>query len=187
MRPHVSARALLRTFRRIAGVALLCAAVAIGTGALVIVQAGRSDAASGDAAIVMLSDQRGSAARTDRARQLFLDGKVARILLAGADAGSSRDDLIARGVREDAILALTDPSQTAQLREASDIFERDRLGSGVLIAEPVQTLRLLKIARDSGVALNSLPIGASSDIDLGAVAGEVGQYFRYALWEANGS
>ena len=186
MRPHISALALLRTFRRLAEVALLCAIVAFGTGALVIVQAGRSDGATGDAAIVMLADERGSAVRMDRARQLFLDGRVERILLAGANAVSSRDNLVARGVREDAIMALTEPSQTAQLREATDIFERDKLDGGTLIAEPVQTLRLLKIARDAGVVLNSLPIGASPEIDLGEVAAEVGQYFRYALWDANG-
>lgn len=186
MRPHVSALALLRTFRRLAGVAVLCSAVAIGTGALVILQAGRSAVAMGEAAVVMLADERGSAARVDRARQLFMDGKIARIMLAGADTASSRAALVARGVREDAILALTDPSQTAQLRGASDIFARDKIGSGVLIAEPVETLRLLKIARDAGVSLESLPIGASPTIDMGAVAGEIGQYFRYALWEAHG-
>lgn len=149
-------------------------------------QAGRRDAAAGDVAVVMLADQRGSAVRMDRARQLFLDGKVRRILLAGTQAGSSRDAIVARGVNEEAVVALEDPSQTAQLRQMSDIFERDNLESGILIAEPVETLRLLKIARDAGVTLDSVPVGASTEIDLGAVAGEVGHYFRYALWEAYG-
>ena len=180
MQPHISMLALWRSFRRILAFAALLVLLALGTGAAVVVQAGRSDLSTADAALVMLDDQ-GAVPRVDHARQLYSEGRVSRILLAGAAPDASRDALQKRGVKEDAIIELREPEQIQQLASAKAMLAQENLRSALLIAEPVETLRLLKIARDSDLRLASAPIGARSDISIRGIMIEVGRYFRYVL------
>ncbi len=180
MHPRISKVALWRSFRRILSFAALLVLLALGTGIAVMVQASRSDPATADAALVMLDDE-GAAARVDHARQLYSEGRVSRILLAGAAPDASRDTLQKRGVKEDAILELREPEQIEQLSSAKATLAQENLRSALLIAEPVETLRLLKIAGDSQLRLASTPVGARSDISIRGIIVEVGRYFRYVL------
>jgi uncharacterized SAM-binding protein YcdF (DUF218 family) len=181
MTPRISTVALWRSLRRVLTLLLLIGLIALGTGAAIVMQAGRNDNQSADAAIVMLADEAGTPARLDHARQLYLEGKISRILLAGADVGTSRATLQTRGVKEEAVIELTEASQLAQIRAAKQVIEQDRLTRALLIAEPVEMLRLLKIAQDRQLRLLSAPVGADTDISIGGVTREIGRYFRYVL------
>jgi hypothetical protein len=180
MRPRISTTALWRSARRLLSLVGLAALLAFGTGAAIMVQAGRSDLQSADAAIVVLDEGAGASQRLDRVRQLYTDGRVSRILLAGGDATTSRAALLERGVREDAVVALDGATAQAQLVAAQQTLAQDRLTTTLLIAEPVATLRLLKIAHDVGIRPLSWPVGAD-DIDPADVVRETGRYFRYVL------
>lgn len=180
MTPRISTLALWRSLRRILALFVLVILIGLGTGAVVVVQASRSDQPVADAALVMLDDD-GATARVDRARQLYSEGKVSRILLAGPTLDASRDILQQRGVKEEAIIGLSEPDQISQITAAQATLTRENLHSALLIAEPVETLRLLKIARDRDVRLLTLPVGASSEISISGIIGEVGRYFRYVL------
>lgn len=181
MIPRISPVALWRSLRRMISVVVLLALIALGTGAAVVVQASRSDSLPADAAIVMLADDRSTATRLDRARQLYSEGKISRILLSGPAAPTGRVALEGRGVQPGAVIDLDQPDQVAQIAAAQRALEQERLGRALLIAEPVETLRLLKIARDRNLRLLSLPTGATNNIETLAVVREVGRYFRYVL------
>lgn len=181
MTPPISIFTLWRSFRRLFSVLLLLVLIALGTGAAIMVQAGRSDLQPADAAIVMLDDQRGTTARLDRVRQLYTDGRISRILLAGAGSGASRAWLQGRGVKEEALIELDGAGQVAQLAAAKAALDQERLRSTLLIAEPVETLRLLKIAHDDNLRPLSAPIGEPGGLNMGDVAREIGRYFRYVM------
>jgi vancomycin permeability regulator SanA len=89
MTPRISTVALWRSLRRILSLLVLIVLIAFSTGAAIVVQAGRSDNQPADAAIVMIADEAGAAARLDHARQLYLEGKISRILLAGTDLATN--------------------------------------------------------------------------------------------------
>lgn len=162
------------------GLLLIVAIVWIVTGAAIIVQAGRSDTSTADAALVMLGDGAMNQ-RLDRARQLYSEGKIARILLAGPNVADGRASLQQRGVQDEALIDVAQPDQIAQLAAAKQMLEQENLRSVVLIAEPAETLRLLKIARDADLRPLSTPIGAPDDLSIAGVTREVGRYFRYVL------
>jgi hypothetical protein len=112
---------------------------------------------------------------------LYSEGKVSRILLAGTQVGTTREMLQKRGIKEDAIIDLRADDQLGQLTAAKAALEQEHLRSAVLIAEPVETLRLLKIAHDADMRLLSTPVGARSDISISGIIREVGRYLRYVL------
>jgi hypothetical protein len=180
MTPRISRLALWRSFRRVLGFGTLVALIWLGTGSAVVVQAGRSDQSTADAAIVMLDDD-GAPTRIDYVRQLYSEGNVSRILLAGTEIGTTRETLQKRGIKEDAIIELRADDQLGQLTAAKATLQQEHLRSAVLIAEPVETLRLLKIAHDADLRLLSTPVGARSDISISGIIREVGRYFRYVL------
>lgn len=181
MIPRISTVALWRSLRRLLSVALLVLLIGLATGVAIVVQAGRSDAASADAAIVMLTDERTTPTRLDRARQLYSEGKVSRILLAGSAAETSRAALEQRGVQANALIELDQPDQIAQIAAVGQTLEQERLRRALLIAEPVESLRLLKIAHDRDLRLLSLPTSADAEISISEVIREIGRYFRYVL------
>jgi hypothetical protein len=183
MSRHISTIALWRSLRRVLGMLALLAIIAIATGAAIVVQASRSDALTADAAIVMLAENGDLSARLDRARQLYTDGRISRILLAGRDTGPGRAALVARGVQDELIGELVAEDQIAQLTAAGEVLEAEQLRSALLIAEPVESLRLLKIGRDANLPLRSLPTGAQPDLRIADVVAEVGRYFRYVLFD----
>src|SRR5687768_7521418 len=127
MNPRISTFALWRSLRRMLSLITLLALIAFGTGAAIVLQASRSDDQAADAAIVMLSDEAGSAMRLDTARRLYIEGKISRILLAGAEASTSRATLQARGVKEDAVIELAGERQIDQLAAAKQALAQERL------------------------------------------------------------
>jgi uncharacterized SAM-binding protein YcdF (DUF218 family) len=184
MNPRISTFALWRSLRRMLAFVLLLGLIAFVTGAAIVVQAGRSDEQAADAAIVMLSGEAGTATRLDTARRLYIEGKISRILLAGADLAESRSTLQNRGVKEEALIELQAENQLDQIAAARQALERDRLTRAMLIAEPVEMLRLLKIAHDQQLRPLSAPVGAEADISISGVTREIGRYFRYVLFHS---
>jgi hypothetical protein len=55
------------------------------------------------------------------------------------------------------------------------------LVSVIVIAEPSEMLRMLKMTRDVGLQPRSMPLGARSGVAVGELALEVVRYFRYVL------
>lgn len=184
MKPRISTIALWRSLRRMLSLLVLLALIAFGTGAAIVVEAGRSDDQAADAAIVMLSQEAGSAMRLDTARRLYIEGKISRILLAGPEASTSRSTLQSRGVKEDAVIELAGERQIDQLAAARQALEGERLTRALLIAEPVEMLRLLKIAHDQQLRPLSTPVGSGGEISISGAWREIGRYFRYVLFNS---
>jgi uncharacterized SAM-binding protein YcdF (DUF218 family) len=184
MNPRISTYALWRSLRRMLALVLLLGLIAFGTGAAIVVQAGRNDEQAADAAIVMLSGEAGAATRLDTARRLYIEGKISRILLAGPDLAESRSTLQNRGVKEEAVIDLQAERQLDQIAAARQALEQERLTRAILIAEPIEMLRLLKIAHDQQLRPLSAPVGADADINISGVIRETGRYFRYVLFHS---
>ncbi len=182
MVPHVSLSALFRSVLRILGGVVLVLAVLGGMGAAVLAQAGREEATRADAALLLVDGSTDAqAARLDRAARLYLGGQVSRVILAGRDPTLARDTLIARGVLQDKIAEARDATQIGQIEAAKELLKESRVTDVMLIGEPVEALRLLKIARDRGLALQSAPASAGSAISLREVVEEVGRYLVYCF------
>jgi hypothetical protein len=61
------------------------------------------------------------------------------------------------------------------------MLQEMQITDAMLVGEPVESLRLLKIARDHGLQVYSVPAGADTAISLDAVADEVGRYLSYCF------
>ncbi len=171
------------TLRSMIGFYMLILLLFLTTGALIMVQATRSELQPADAAIVMLDgNDAGDAARIKRAQQLFIDRKVSRIVLAGHEPGAGRA-LLKDTVGDAAVVEVRESSQVAQLAVVRQVLEEQHLQSALLIAEPVETLRLLKIARDTGMEPLSAPVGADPQLSFLGTLLEIGHYFRYVLFQ----
>jgi hypothetical protein len=182
MVPHIDAGALFRSVRRILAAALLALAVLIGIGGVVVAQAGRDETGGADTAVLMLDGSAGAqAARIDRAVRLYLGEQISRVILVGPDPVAARDQLIARGVVKDKISEVHGSSQIEQLEQVQQSLASNHIADAMLIGEPVEALRLLKIARDHGLLLRSAPAGADTQINFGDVIEEVGRYLVYCF------
>jgi hypothetical protein len=174
--PHVAVSVLLRSFSRILAGILLALVVLVGIGAIIVAQAGRDEALTADTAILMIDGTPiGRDARVDRAVRLYLAGSVSRLVLAGTQTVEARDALLARGIMPDKITEINEPTQIEQLARVHTMLQEMQIG------EPVESLRLLKIARDHGLQVYSVPAGADTAISLDAVADEVGRYLSYCF------
>lgn len=182
MVPHVNVGALFLSIRRLFIGLLLVGGVLVAIGGVIVAQAGRDEATSADTAILILDGTAGAqVARVDRAIRLYLGGQISRIVLAGPDTAPARDTLIARGVVKDKIAEATTPHQIEQIEQVQHILEQSRTTDAMLIAEPIESLRLLKIARDRGLMLHSAPAASDSSIDFGDLVEEVGRYLIYCF------
>jgi hypothetical protein len=151
-------------------------------GGAVVAQAGRDETNRADTVILMLDGRADDqAARIDRTVRLYLDSRISRIVLAGSDTLPAHDALIARGVLQDKLVEVREPSQIQQLAAARRVIQESRATDVMLIAEPIETLRLLKIARDHELELRSAPVGADSAISLRDIVDEVGRYLAYCF------
>ena len=161
---------------------LLILTVLAGIGGAVVAQAGREEAIRADTAVLMLDGAEDSqAARLDRTVRLYLGGQISRIVVAGSEPAPARDALVARGVLQDKLIEVREPTQIGQLREIRRLLQEARVVDVMLIGEPIESLRLLKIARDQGLVLHSAPAGAESAISLRDVVDEVGRYLAYCF------
>lgn len=182
MAPHISISALLRSVRRLLATVLLGVVVVAGIGAAVVAQAGREEATRADTAILMLDGaEDGLAARLDWAVRLYLDGQISRIVLVGSEPAPAYDALIARGVLQDKLAQIRETTQISQLAAARRMLMEARVLDAMLICEPIESLRLLKIARDQQLELHSAPVGADNDISLRDMVDEIGRYLIYCF------
>jgi hypothetical protein len=182
MAPHVSVSALLRSVRRMFFAVLLALGVLAGIGGAVVAQAGREDVTRADTVVLMLDGtEDGQAARIDWIIRLYLDARISRVVLAGADPTPTRDILVARGVLEDKLLLARAETQIEQLTAVRQVLDEVRVGDAMLICEPIEALRLLKIARDQQLQLHSVPVGADHEIVLRDIIDEVGRYLVYSF------
>ena len=182
MVPHVTVWALLRSLRRILATVVVALAVLVAIGGLVVLQAGRDEATRADTAVLMVDGYDGAtAARLDRVVRLYLGGQISRVVLAGTDPSAARSALVTKGIVPDKIAEVRGASAISQLQAAQKLLQEARVTDVMLIEEPVEALRLLKIARDQGLTLRSAPTGADSTINLRHVAEEVGRYLVYCF------
>jgi len=182
MVPHITVSVLLRSARRVAGAILLGILVLAGMGAAVVAQAGREETTRAETVVLMLDGaEDGQAARVDRTVRLYLDGRISRIVLAGSETLPAHETLVARGVLQDKLAEVQVPTQIDQFTAVRQVVQESRMTDLMLIAEPVETLRLLKIARDQGLNFQSAPVGADSAISLRDVVDEVGRYLAYCF------
>ncbi len=182
MTPHVAVSVLLRSFSRILAGLALALVVLVGIGAIVVAQAGRDEALTADTAVLMVDGTpQGREARVDRAVRLYLAGSIARIVLAGRETIEAREALITRGIVTDKITEINETTEIEQLAHVHQVLQDMRITDAMLVAEPVEALRLLKIARDHGLELHSVPAGGDTAISLDAVVDEVGRYLAYCF------
>ena len=182
MVPHITVSVLLRSARRVAGAILLGLLVLAGMGAAVVAQAGREETTRAETVVLMLDGpEDDQAARVDWTVRLYLDGRISRVVLAGSETLPAHDVLVARGVLQDKLAEVRMPTQIDQISAIGRVLQESRMTDVMLIAEAVETLRLLKIARDQGLDLHSAPVGADSAISLRDVVDEVGRYLAYCF------
>lgn len=182
MVPHISISALLRSVRRLLATVLLGVVVVAGIGAAIVAQAGREEATRADTAILMLDGaEDGLATRLDWVVRLYLDGRISRIILAGSEPAPAHEALLARGVLQDKLVQIREASQIGQLSAARQTLMEARIIDAMLICEPIEALRLLKIARDQQLELHSAPVGADNNISLRDMVDEVGRYLIYCF------
>jgi uncharacterized SAM-binding protein YcdF (DUF218 family) len=172
--------------------------------ALIVFQGGRDDLQ--DAAIgrvgaaVVLGSAPGSGApspalraRLDHALDLYRRGQVRLIVLTGgasqgqgpADADIGKKYLLGLGLPAEALL--TEAQSTTifeQLRNSVPLIQANHIGAVVVVSEPFQMLRALKMIRDLGLIAYSSPARAADASAgrlgaLGAVLREAGAYLAY--------
>jgi hypothetical protein len=182
----VIGRNVWRAVRRVLVLVGLILLLLFGTGVAVVVQGGRDDTQRADTAILMADGTALSVtARTDRVIELYLKGAVSHIVVVGRDPGLTEAVLLSRGVQQVKLQTAQAPSQVEQMAVLRTMLRQrptELAGlDAVLIAEPVEVLRLLKIAHDHDLPLRGAPTSSTSMIDLGAVLDEVGRYFAYVV------
>ena len=101
------------------------------------------------------------AARLDHAVSLYLAGVAPVLVMTGGkadgdrttEAASGRAYAIARGVPSDAIL-MEDQSRTTQesIRSVSALLRAHHLGEAIFVSDRPHMLRVLRMARDEGIA-----------------------------------
>ncbi len=175
--PHPRRRAVLRVL----WLFVLVELIGVATGLAIAVQAGRSDASPADAALVLLQGNDGDPLRLNQAQELWGNGDVGRVVVGGRDVDAASEYLAQRGVQPGALVTLQGSSDVVLLADTYRVLQESQQGSVLLIAEPSQTLRVLKIARDVGLQPHGLPTGTSARIPIKELAFEVGRYFRYVF------
>lgn len=183
---YVITQQMWRAARRILALLALLLLLLGSTGAAIIAQGGRDEAQRADIAVILVDGPPlAAAARTDRAIALYLQGRVSQLVVVGRDPIAAQTILLNRGVQSLKLAALQAPDQAGQLAQLQATLNGQRSQDVALLAEPVEMLRLLKMAQDRGLRLMPMPTSNAAEIDLGAVVDETVQYLRYALgWES---
>jgi uncharacterized SAM-binding protein YcdF (DUF218 family) len=157
--------------RGIAMSALSIAAMLALLCALVVAEARRDDLAEAGVgrvgAAVVLGAAPGAPepaaalrARLDHALELYRRGQVRLIVVAGGVAGapSGKQYLLGRGLPAEALLSEEDGASTWEnVRDSVPLVNANRIGAVVLVGEPFQMLRALKMTRDLGLIAYSSP------------------------------
>lgn len=176
------------------GAALLVALVVV----LIALQGRRDEARPTGAALVFDAGESGEApspelrARLDHALDLYRRGLVDRVILAGAgtpavERAAGQAYLAQRGLPESAVLR-DSRGETAweQAQSAAALARAQGIGSLLVVGEPAQMLRLLKITRDVGVEAYGSPandpaLARGLFENARAMLVETGAYLAYVL------
>ncbi|GAC1649657.1 MAG: hypothetical protein NVS4B8_23380 [Herpetosiphon sp.] len=171
-----------RATRRLLALFLLLGLLVGATVAAVVLQGSRDEGAAADSVVIMDDGHPESRnARVERALMLYLNGKVSRIIVLGQNTASTEAMLQKGGVQAVKLAAIHRSGQREQLVGLQENFADRPAADGLLIAEPVEMLRLLKMAHDYHIMLHGAPASRLSVIDMGAVVAEVGRYFMYVM------
>jgi uncharacterized SAM-binding protein YcdF (DUF218 family) len=192
---------MIRDVVRLAALGVAASLVAAGYTTFRIWQQGeRDERRPADAIVVMGAaqyDGRPSPvfrARLDHAVALYTSGVAPLLVVTGGkaegdrttEADTARTFAIAAGVPAEAILVEDEGRTTiASLRAVAAIFRERGLSSAVFVSDRTHMLRVLRIARDQGIAGWGSPTGTSpTDSSLGSRAdatihelGALGVYF----------
>lgn len=128
---------------------------------MVVVQSQRDETRPAGAALVVeaTSDGRATSAPLDRAMLLHRRGTVGRIILtSGSDLASAQRYLAERGVPGEVVL-LTDPDAqlASRMRHVSNVARSNGIDAVLVVAEPPEMLRSLKIVQDLGFTAYASP------------------------------
>jgi len=201
-------RSAVRELALVGGALAIGAALALGFTAWRIWSVGQVDQARPADAIVVMGaaqyDGRPSpvfAARLDHAIELYKAGLAPYLVVTGGrqegdrttEAASARAYAVARGVPDSAILAEDTGRTTLQSLENVAAILRDRdLETALFVSDRMHMLRVLRVARDQGIAGYSSPTATSpSDATVGrtlnALRHEIGALVYYAFTGQGGS
>lgn len=165
----------------------------------------KDDARTADAIVVMGAaqyDGRPSplfSARLDHSLLLFRDGRASRLIVTGGkalgdrttEAASARRYLIDHGVAAGDIL-FEDSSRTTEesIRAVARVMADDGLQSAIFVSDRPHMLRVLRMARDSGIdgrgsPTRTSPLERDRPAWLDAVVHEVGGLAAYFLAGSN--
>jgi uncharacterized SAM-binding protein YcdF (DUF218 family) len=128
---------------------------------MVVVQSQHDETRPAGAAIVVdsTSDGRVAAPALDRVMLLHRRGTIGRIILAGSsDMAAAQRYLTERGVPgEVVVLSEPEPTLTGRLEQVAGVARANGIAAVLLVAEPPEMLRSLKIAHDSGLIAYASP------------------------------
>ena len=151
---------------------------------LVVVQGQREETRQAGAALVLDGSNRASD-QLDRALSLHRRGIIRRIYLLGPnDTSTGQSYLLDRGVPAETIVAFeANPERSEQLRAASSSAYADGTASFLLVGEPWEMLRGLKMAQDLDMQIYPTPTSrVMSGNDFMAILSETSAYFRYIFF-----
>jgi uncharacterized SAM-binding protein YcdF (DUF218 family) len=157
-----------------------------GVAIYIQVYAGRDETRRADAAVVL-----GAAAwhqkpspvlqeRLNHALQLYHSGQVRKLIFTGgfgekaamAESEVARIYAIAHGIpRRDILIETASRSTHGNLQEAARVMREKRLGSCLLVSDPLHMRRGVRMMRDQGVPCFTSPTRTSAYVSLAAKAG----------------
>jgi uncharacterized SAM-binding protein YcdF (DUF218 family) len=180
---------LIRALRSLATFLVCLLAFWIFICAMVVVQGRRDEVRQADA-VLALDAQRGpgdaaAQAELDRALLLHRRELVRQIILSGGgESSAARRYLTQRGAPEEIILIADSAADIPErVRYAGDLARSSGSDSLIIVTEPHELLRALKVARDLGLESYGSPVGPQyRPIDaISATIREGWLYMRYVL------
>ncbi|GAB4175919.1 MAG: hypothetical protein Fur005_37870 [Roseiflexaceae bacterium] len=180
---------LIRALRSLATFLVCLLAFWIFICAMVVVQGRRDEVRQADA-VLALDAQRGpgdaaAQAELDRALLLHRRELVRQIILSGGgESSAARRYLTQRGAPEGIILIADSAADIPErVRYAGDLARSSGSDSLIIVTEPHELLRALKVARDLGLESYGSPVGPQyRPIDaISATIREGWLYMRYVL------
>ena len=172
------------TLRLLQNLLLLLGVAAAGIILVVLltIAQSRDDQARRADVIVIAHLDTPSAPHFDAAVRLYQQGYASRLIVAGGDPPSLKDQLIARRISSEVILIppITTTTRLASVRQVAAIAQANRFESVLIVEQPDQLLLTLKLAGDYGLDAYGVPI-SSLQPDLASLLQSALDYWQYAL------
>ena len=177
-------RIILRLMRGIGALIIAIVAFLALIALLVVIQGQREETRQAGAAIILDGSSHASD-QLERALNLHRRGIIRRIYLLGPhDISTGQAYLLERGVPAETIVQLeSTPERYEQLRATSSAAYTDGVSSFLLVGEPWEMLRALKMAQDLDMLIYASPTTrVMSGNDFMAILSESGAYLRYIFF-----